>query len=77
MGISKNFAKKIRDYAGREQNSAWRYYSRSNVWEHTVLRDELLKGLSHEIYFKNFDKNLHNLAYLRDAAGFCIFYGLL
>ncbi len=29
-----------------------------------------LKGLSHEIDFKNFDKNLHNLAYLRDAAGF-------
>jgi hypothetical protein len=29
-----------------------------------------LKGLSHEIDFKNFDKNLRNLAYLRDAAGF-------
>ncbi len=29
-----------------------------------------LKGLSHEIDFKNFDKNLQNLAYLRDAAGF-------
>jgi hypothetical protein len=31
---------------------------------------DLLKGLSHEIDFKNFDKNLQNLAYLRDAAGF-------
>jgi hypothetical protein len=29
-----------------------------------------LKGLSHEIDFKNFDKNVQNLAYLRDAAGF-------
>ncbi len=29
-----------------------------------------IKGLSHEIDFKNFDKNLQNLAYLRDAAGF-------
>jgi hypothetical protein len=29
-----------------------------------------LKVLSHEIDFKNFDKNLQNLAYLRDAAGF-------
>jgi hypothetical protein len=29
-----------------------------------------LKGLSHEIDFKNFDKKLQNLAYLRDAAGF-------
>ncbi len=29
-----------------------------------------LKGLSHEIDFKNFDKNLQNLAELRDAAGF-------
>jgi hypothetical protein len=29
-----------------------------------------LKGLSHKIDFKNFDKNLQNLAYLRDAAGF-------
>jgi hypothetical protein len=29
-----------------------------------------LKGLSHEIDFKNFDKNLQNLSYLRDAAGF-------
>jgi hypothetical protein len=29
-----------------------------------------LKGLSHEIDFKNFDKKLHNLALLRVAAGF-------
>ena len=29
-----------------------------------------LKGLSHEIDFKNFDKNLQHLAKLRDAAGF-------
>ncbi len=29
-----------------------------------------LKGLSHEIDFKNFDKNLQNLTLLRDAAGF-------
>ncbi len=28
-----------------------------------------LKGLSHEIDFKNFDQTLRNLAYLRDAAG--------
>jgi hypothetical protein len=34
-----------------------------------------LKGLSHEIDFRNFDKNLQNLAYLRDAAGFWIFEG--
>ena len=30
----------------------------------------VLKGLSHEIDFKNFDNNLQNLAKLRDAAGF-------
>ncbi len=30
----------------------------------------LLKGLSHEKDFKTFDKNLLNLAELRDAAGF-------
>jgi hypothetical protein len=30
----------------------------------------ILKGLSHEKEFKSFDKNLQNLAYLRDAAGF-------
>ncbi len=35
-----------------------------------------LKGLSHEIDFKSFDKNLQNLALLRDTAGFWIFYGL-
>jgi len=29
-----------------------------------------LKGLSHEIDFKNSDKNLQNLTKLRDAAGF-------
>ncbi len=34
-----------------------------------------LKGLSHEIDFKNVDKNLQNLAYPRDAAGFLIFCG--
>jgi hypothetical protein len=28
-----------------------------------------LKGLSHEIDFKNFDQNLKNLALLRDATG--------
>jgi hypothetical protein len=32
-----------------------------------------LKRLSHEIDFKNFDKNLHNLTLLRDAVGFLIF----
>ncbi len=32
-----------------------------------------LKGLSHEIDFKNFDKKLHNLALLRVVAGFLIF----
>ncbi len=38
---------------------------------HTTSADlAYLKGLSHEIDFKNFDKNLQNLAYLRDAAGF-------
>jgi hypothetical protein len=30
----------------------------------------LLKGLSHEIDFKKFDKNVQNLAQLSDAAGF-------
>ena len=37
-----------------------------------IIRGQIcqLKGLSHEIDFKNFDKNLQNLAYLRDAAGF-------
>jgi hypothetical protein len=29
-----------------------------------------LKGLSHEIDFKSFDKNLQHLAKLRDATGF-------
>jgi hypothetical protein len=29
-----------------------------------------LKGLSHEKDFKKFDKNIQNLAKLRDAAGF-------
>ncbi len=38
---------------------------------HTPMRENLsLKGMSHEIDFKNFDKKLQNLAYLRDAAGF-------
>ncbi len=32
-----------------------------------------LKGLSHEIDFKNFYKNSQNLALLRDADGFLIF----
>ncbi len=32
-----------------------------------------LKGLSHEIDFKNFDKKLNNLAKLSVAAGFWIF----
>jgi hypothetical protein len=31
-----------------------------------------LKGLSHEIDFKNFDKNLQNLAYLRGSDDFII-----
>ncbi len=31
---------------------------------------DLLKGLSHEIDLKNMDKNLQNLALLRDEAGF-------
>ncbi len=35
-----------------------------------VLSDLFLKGLSHEIDLKNVDKNLQNLAELRDAAGF-------
>jgi hypothetical protein len=29
-----------------------------------------LKGVSHEIDFKNFNKNIQNLASLRDTAGF-------
>ena len=40
-----------------------------------AVKSEFLKGLSHEIDFKNFDKNLQNLAYLRDAAGFLNFLG--
>ncbi len=32
-----------------------------------------LKGLSNEIDFENIDKNVQNLALLRDAAGFWIF----
>ncbi len=35
----------------------------------------ILNGLSHEIDFKNFDKNLQNLDQLRDAAGFLNFWG--
>jgi hypothetical protein len=35
-----------------------------------LRRRDTLKGLSHEIDFKNVDKNLQNLAYLWDAAGF-------
>jgi hypothetical protein len=39
--------------------------------KHVIKNNVLsLKGLSHEIDFKNFDKNLQNLAKLRDAAGF-------
>jgi hypothetical protein len=34
-----------------------------------LLTSHQLKGLSHEIDFKSFDKNLQNLAKLRDAAG--------
>ncbi len=34
-----------------------------------------LKGLSHEIDFKHFDKNLQNLALVSDAAGFYFFRG--
>jgi hypothetical protein len=36
----------------------------------SLIDNATLKGLSHEKDFKNFDKNLQNLAYLRDAAGF-------
>jgi hypothetical protein len=39
------------------------------------MRGGHLKGLSHEIDFKNFDKNLQNLTKLRDAAGFKLFKG--
>ena len=35
-----------------------------------VFVPTILKGLSHEIDFKNFDKNLQNMTELRDAAGF-------
>ncbi len=46
----------------------------SKQWNATLNKmkypAEALKGLSHEIDFKNFDKNLQNLAKLRDAAGF-------
>ncbi len=38
------------------------------VMNHVPVK--VLKGLSHEKDFKKFDKNLQNLAYLRDAAGF-------
>jgi hypothetical protein len=41
-----------------------------SVFSQKLFGSEPLKGLSHEIDFKNFDKNLQNLAYLRDAAGF-------
>ncbi len=34
------------------------------------VENRTLKGLSHEIDFKNFEQNLQNLAKLRDAAGF-------
>ncbi len=34
------------------------------------LRDNFLKGLSHEMGFKTFDENLQSLIWLRDAAGF-------
>ncbi len=36
-------------------------------------KDEYLKGLSHEIDFKSFDKNLQHLSKLRDAADFWSF----
>ncbi len=44
--------------------------NQSCIIDQKQWRPCLLKGLSHEIDFKNFDKNLQNLAYLRDAAGF-------
>jgi hypothetical protein len=45
-----------------------------HLWKRSLLEiwvsSSYLKGLSHEIDFKNFDKNLQNLTYLRDAVGF-------
>ncbi len=36
------------------------------------IQGKCLKGLSHEMDFKYFDKDLQNLTKLRDAAGFLI-----
>ncbi len=49
----------------------------SNIHYDAALNKKIcnLKGLSHEIHFKIFDKNLQNLALLRDAAGFWNFVG--
>ncbi len=35
-----------------------------------MLKDDILKGLSYEIDFKNVDKNLQILGFIRAAAGF-------
>ncbi len=40
------------------------------IGEVSITFVKYLKGLSHEIDLKNFDKNLQNLALLRDASGF-------
>jgi hypothetical protein len=49
-------------------------FSRVNIWIHFLFK-LTLKGLSHEIDFKKFDKYLQNLAQLRDVAGFFNFLG--
>ncbi len=44
-----------------------------NRWERRGMANLTLKGLSHEIDFKNVDENGQILALLRAAAGFWIF----
>jgi hypothetical protein len=52
----------------QKTNYEWRRLKANTCYNFGKVQN--LKGLSHEIDFKNFDYNLQNLAYLRDAAGF-------
>ncbi len=45
------------------------------IYKYSIADQLHLKGLSHEIDFKNFEKNLQHLAKLRDVAGFEFFRG--
>jgi hypothetical protein len=69
MGEFEKFQSLIPCWRGREFFQNLKGCAK-NVTHKNPRASVLLKGLSQEIDFKNFDKNLQNLAYLWDAACF-------